>query len=113
MATILLLTIANVFMTIAWYGHLRHRDAVLWKVILISWGIAFIEYLFQVPANRLGASQGWSGYQLKITQEAITLLVFTGFASVYLKERLSWNNALACLLVLAAVALTFGVKPGR
>ncbi|MCX7626256.1 MAG: DMT family protein [Candidatus Sumerlaeaceae bacterium] len=108
MSTILLLTISNIFMTFAWYGHLRFRELPLWQVILVSWGIAFIEYLFMVPANRLGAQAGWSGFQLKIVQEAITLIVFTFFAIFYLGEKPSWNNFLAFACILAAVALTFG-----
>jgi len=108
--TVLLLTISNIFMTFAWYGHLRFREMPLWQVIPISWAIAFIEYLFMVPANRLGAQAGWSGFQLKIVQEAITIVVFTCFAILYLGEKPAWNNFLAFVLILAAVALTFGVK---
>ncbi|MGB9691803.1 MAG: DMT family protein [Candidatus Sumerlaeaceae bacterium] len=108
MPTILLLTISNIFMTFAWYGHLRFREMPLWQVIPTSWGIAFIEYLFMVPANRLGAEAGWSGFQLKIVQEAITLVVFTFFAIFYLGEKPSWNNLLAFACIFAAVVLTFG-----
>ena len=110
MKTILLLAISNVFMTIAWYGHLKFEKVMLWKVILISWGIAFLEYLFQVPANRIGSESGWSGYQLKIAQEGITLVVFTVFAALYLRERPGWNNILAFVLIMLAVYLTFGVR---
>jgi len=109
-ATVLLLTISNIFMTFAWYGHLRFREMPLWQVIPISWGIAFIEYLFMVPANRLGADAGWSGFQLKVTQEAVTLTVFTFFAMFYLGEKPSWNNLLAFLCIFAAVVLTFSGK---
>lgn len=78
--TILLLTLSNVFMTFARYGHLKFRDIPLWKAILLSWGIAFIEYCLMVPANRIGAVSGMNGFQLKMTQEAITLTVFTAFS---------------------------------
>lgn len=90
--TITLLLISNVFMTIAWYGHLKFENTPLWKVIIISWLIAFVEYMFMVPANRIGRLEGMSGYQLKITQEAITILVFILFAVFYLKEPLKWNH---------------------
>ena len=82
---ILMLTISNVFMTFAWYGHLRHKSTALWAVILISWGIAFFEYCFQVPANRIG-SDVYSAAQLKTIQEVITLIVFSIFSVLYLKE---------------------------
>ena len=101
--TAILLTISNVFMTFAWYGHLKHKGAALWIVILASWGIAFFEYCFQVPANRIGSNAGMSGAQLKILQEAITILVFIVFAVTYLKERIHWNHIAAFALVLAAV----------
>jgi uncharacterized protein (DUF486 family) len=97
-------------MTFAWYGHLKHLDSPLWKMILVSWLIAGFEYLFQVPANRIGAEAGWNGFQLKITQEAITITVFVIFAILYLKERPQWNHALAFILILGAVALVFGPK---
>jgi len=83
--TILLLTLSNVFMTFAWYGHLRFQELPLWKAILISWGIALLEYCLMVPANRIGYSNGMNGFQLKMTQEVITLIVFTVFAIFYLK----------------------------
>jgi uncharacterized protein (DUF486 family) len=108
--TILLLFCSNVFMTIAWYGHLKYgHDWPLWKAVLISWLIAFVEYCLAVPANRLGFGT-FSGFQLKILQEAITLTVFLGFALVYLKEKLAWNYAVAFVLLLAAVAVAFGFK---
>ncbi len=110
MPTILLLAVANVFMTFAWYGHLRFREAPLWKVILVSWLIAGLEYLFQVPANRIGSRHGWTGYQLKVTQEAITLVVFMGFAWWYLGESLRWNYMVSFGLILAAIFFTFGFK---
>ncbi len=92
-------------MTIAWYGHLRHQGVALWKVILISWGIAFVEYCFMVPANRIGASQeGFNAFQLKTIQEIITLTVFCFFAVWYLKEPLKWNYLVGFgFLILAAV----------
>ena len=90
MRTIILLTISNVFMTFAWYGHLRYKDKALWLVILASWGIAFFEYCFQVPANRIGSAQ-FSTAQLKTIQEVITLIVFCVFSVFYLKEGLKWN----------------------
>ena len=106
MTTILLLTLSNLFMTFAWYGHLRFRSAPILVVILASWSIAFFEYCFQVPANRIGISQ-FSAAQLKIMQEVITLLVFAGFSVVYLKEPLRWSYGAAFVLIVAAVALVF------
>lgn len=103
MITVLLLILSNIFMTIAWYGHLRHKDAALWKVILVSWLIAFFEYCLQVPANRIGSNEGFSGAQLKVIQEVITLVVFSVFAVTYLKEALAWNHVVAFVLVLGAV----------
>ena len=99
MRTIILLFGSNLFMTAAWYGHLKYRDVALWKVILVSWGIAFFEYCLQVPANRIGAAE-FSGSQLKVIQEVITLVVFAGFAVFYLGETLRWNHlgAFACLV---------------
>ena len=90
MRTIILLTISNVFMTSAWYGHLRYKNSPLWMAILVSWGIAFVEYCFQVPANRIGHYR-YSAAQLKTIQEVITLAVFSVFSVVYLKESLKWN----------------------
>ena len=90
MATIILLTISNIFMTIAWYGHLKYRSSPLYLAILVSWSIAFFEYCFQVPANRIGYGQ-FTGAQLKTIQEVITLIVFAVFSVVYLKEPLKWN----------------------
>jgi uncharacterized protein (DUF486 family) len=103
--TAILLTISNVFMTFAWYGHLKHKGAALWIVVLVSWGIAFFEYCFQVPANRIGSNAGMSGAQLKILQEAITILVFIVFAATYLKEGVRWNYIAAFALVMAAVVV--------
>jgi len=104
--TILLLTISNVFMTIAWYGHLKYKDVVLWKVILVSWLVAFVEYCFQVPANRIGHAQ-FSAAQLKVMQEVITLIVFSVFSVVYLKEDLKWNYLVGFLLIAGAVFFVF------
>jgi uncharacterized protein len=90
--TIALLLASNVFMTFAWYGHLNYKSAPLWTVILISWGIAFFEYVLMVPANRIGHGH-FSAAELKTIQEVITLSVFAVFSVYYLKEPLSWNHA--------------------
>jgi uncharacterized protein len=97
--TILLLSGSNIFMTFAWYGHLKYRNEALWKVIAASWGIAFFEYCFQVPANRIGSYE-FSTAQLKTIQEVITLVVFSVFSLTYLGEKLKWNYAagFACLV---------------
>lgn len=107
MKTVLLLVCSNIFMTIAWYGHLRFESVPLWKVILISWGIAFFEYCFQVPANRIGFVEGFNGFQLKMIQEAVTLTVFCVFAILYLKEPLKWNYLASFGCILAAVYFMF------
>ena len=105
--TILLLVISNVFMTFAWYGHLKHhQSSPLWLVVLASWGIAFFEYCFQVPANRLGYGQ-FSGYQLKIIQESVTLIVFSVFAYAYLGESLRWNYLASFVCILGAIVFAF------
>jgi uncharacterized protein (DUF486 family) len=106
MPTILLLTISNVFMTFAWYGHLKHKAAPLVITILASWGIAFFEYCFQVPANRIGSAT-FSTAQLKVIQEVITLLVFTVFSILYLRESFKWNYAVGFGLILLAVFFVF------
>jgi uncharacterized protein len=103
---ILLLCASNIFMTFAWYGHLKFKSTPLWTVILASWGIAFFEYMLMVPANRWGHSN-FTATELKIIQEVITLTVFCGFAIVYLGERIRWNHLAAFLCILAAVAFTF------
>jgi uncharacterized protein (DUF486 family) len=103
---ILLLVCSNLFMTIAWYGHLKFKSKPIWIVILASWGIAFFEYCLQVPANRWGNAM-YSATQLKIIQEIITLAIFAGFAVVYLHEKLKWNHLAAFLCILGAVAFTF------
>lgn len=104
--TTLLLVASNVFMTIAWYGHLRFKSAPLWIAILGSWAIAFFEYVLQVPANRLGYGS-LTAYQLKIIQECITLVVFIGFAWTALGETPTWKQYASFGLILAAVALAF------
>lgn len=111
MKTVLLLLISNVFMTFAWYGHLKDANQPLLKAVLFAWGLALFEYCFMVPANRIGYTSGWSGFQLKITQEAITVVVFTVFAILYLKERMAWNHAAAFAMILGAVWLTWGFRP--
>ncbi len=103
---IVLLTCSNLFMTVAWYGHLKFKSKPLLIVILASWGIAFFEYCLQVPANRWGNSV-YSPTQLKIIQEVVTLVVFCGFAMVYLGEKIRWNHVAAFLCIVAAVAFTF------
>jgi len=116
MKTILLLVCSNIFMTLAWYGHLKFKflegKALIW-VILVSWGIAFFEYCLMVPANRAGYLSGtYTGYQLKIIQEVITLGVFVGFAWFVLKEHLTWNYAVSFAFILAAVYFATAFKPG-
>ncbi len=103
---ILLLTISNVFMTFAWYGHLKYKNAALWAVILISWGIAFLEYCFQVPANRIG-HEYFSAAQLKTIQEVITLIVFSVFSVLYLKEEFKWNYLVGFFFIILAVFFIF------
>jgi uncharacterized protein (DUF486 family) len=102
--TIALLTLSNIFMTFAWYAHLKDMREKPWIIAaLLSWGIALFEYLLQVPANRIGYNGGLSAAQLKIAQEVITLSVFAPFAIFYLKEKLTWNYAYAGLCMLGAV----------
>ncbi len=105
--TIGLLVISNTFMTIAWYGHLKFESTKLWKVILISWLIASLEYVFQVPANRIGFENHLSAGKLKIIQEVITLVVFVIFARLYLGEKLAWNYYVAFAFILGAVFFVF------
>lgn len=105
-STLLLLVASNLFMTVAWYGHLRFKEVPLWQAILVSWGIAFFEYCLQVPANRFGYGR-FSAYELKIAQEVVTLVVFVGFALVWLREPPRWNYAVAFLFLLAAVVFAF------
>lgn len=111
MRTILLLIASNIFMTFAWYGHLKFKGMTLFQAIMISWGIAFFEYCLMVPANRWGFSNGFSGFQLKMTQEVITLIVFAGFAVFYLKEPFHWRYLISFALLLGAVYFMF-YKPG-
>jgi uncharacterized protein len=106
MRTVALLTISNTFMTFAWYGHLKFKDTALWKVIVISWGIAFFEYCFQVPANRIGHGV-FSAAQLKIIQEVVTLVVFAVFAVFYLREELKWNYIVSFFFIVGAVVFAF------
>lgn len=110
MPTIALLIASNLFMTIAWYGHLKFPDAALWKIILVSWLIASVEYCLAVPANRLGFASGFTVGQLKVMQEVITLLVFAVFAVVWLGEKLKWNHGAAFLCLVGAVAFMFTDK---
>jgi uncharacterized protein len=106
MKTIVLLTVSNIFMTFAWYGHLKYRDSPLLKVILVSWMIAFFEYCFQVPANRIGSYE-FSAAQLKTIQEVITLVVFSVFSVFYLKQPLKWNHVAGFVMIVAAVGVIF------
>jgi uncharacterized protein (DUF486 family) len=105
-APIVLLALSNVFMTFAWYGHLKFKAAPLYAVILISWGIAFFEYCLAVPANRIG-HQVYSAAQLKTIQEVITLTVFAGFSVVFLKESLSWNTVIGFGFIALGAAFVF------
>jgi len=105
-APIFLLLISNIFMTFAWYGHLKFKSSALWAVILISWGIAFFEYCFQVPANRIGYST-YNAAQLKTIQEVITLVVFSFFSVFYLKEQFKWNYLVGFALIVLAVFFIF------
>lgn len=106
MKTVILLSISNIFMTFAWYGHLKYKSSPLLKVILISWMIAFFEYCFQVPANRIGYGH-FSAYQLKTIQEVITLVVFSAFSVFYLKEDLRWNYIVGFVFIVMAVFFIF------
>lgn len=98
LAPIVLLLCSNLFMTFAWYGHLKFKATPLIFVVLVSWGIAFVEYWFAVPANRIGHAV-YSAAELKTIQEVITLLVFAGFSVLYLKESLGWNHAIGFALI--------------
>ncbi len=106
LSPILLLIASNIFMTFAWYGHLKFKTTALWIVILASWGIAFFEYLLMVPANRIGHAV-YSAAQLKTIQEVITLTVFAGFSVLYLGEALKWNHLAAFGLLIGAAWLMF------
>ena len=106
MRTVILLTISNAFMNLAWYGHLKFKDQPLWIVIVASWGIALFEYIFQVPANRIGATE-WSVPQLKVLQECITLVVFTIVAWALFRSPLKWNIGVSYAFIAAAVYFAF------
>ena len=105
-APVLMLIGSNLFMTFAWYGHLRFKDRALWLVVLASWSIAFFEYWLAVPANRLGSSV-FSPAQLKAIQEVVTLTVFAGFSAVYFGQRLTLNQAIGFALIAAGAFFVF------
>ena len=108
MRTLVLLLCSNIFMTIAWYGHLRYKDVALWKVIVVSWLIAFFEYCLQVPANRIGNTiEGYSVVQLKVMQEILTLITFTIFSLLFLNEQFRWNYVISFVLLVGAVFFAF------
>jgi uncharacterized protein (DUF486 family) len=104
--TITLLTASNVFMTVAWYGHLKFKEQQLWKVILISWLIAFLEYCLQVPANRIGSNY-FTLFQLKTIQEVISLTVFALFAVYFMQETIKWNYIMAFICLVMADFFVF------
>ncbi len=106
MKTVALLLVSNVFMTFAWYGHLKYKSSPLWIAVLASWAIAFVEYCFQVPANRFGHGT-FTAAQLKTMQEVITLIVFSVFSLLYLKEPLRWNYLAGFACIVAAVVFVF------
>mgnify|MGYP002624849779 CR=1 FL=1 len=105
-APVTLLLISNVFMTFAWYGHLKFKSTPLFIVIIVSWGIAFLEYCFQVPANRIGY-ETYNAAQLKTIQEVITLVVFSFFSIFYLKEQFKWNYLVGFAFIVLAVVFIF------
>ncbi len=106
MRTIILLVISNLFMNLAWYGHLKFKSWPLWLAIGASWGLAFFEYLFQVPANRIGSNE-WTVPQLKILQECITLVVFTVVAFALFRSPFKWNYCVSYALIIGAVFFAF------
>jgi uncharacterized protein len=106
MITALLLFLSNIFMTLAWYGHLKFKDKPLWAVIVVSWALAFFEYLFQVPANRIGSAR-FTLVQLKVMQECITIVIFTIIVALVFRQTPRWNNIVSFLLIVAAVYFTF------
>ena len=112
MRTIILLIASNIFMTFAWYYHLKQQGWSLWKAILVSWLIAFLEYCLMVPANRSGYARGFSGFHLKMIQEVITLIVFGFFAVLYLKEPLHWRYLVSFAFLIGAVYFMFSKKFG-
>jgi uncharacterized protein (DUF486 family) len=103
---IVLLLVSNVFMTFAWYGHLKYLGSPLWSAVLVSWGIAFFEYWLAVPANRIGHAV-YATAQLKTMQEVITLTVFAGFSVLYLKEPFTWNYVIGFALIAAGAYFVF------
>ena len=105
--TLTLLTLSNIFMTFAWYGHLRYKQTAIWLAVIVSWLIAFIEYCFQVPANRIGSNAGISTAQLKTIQEVITLVVFCVFSMLYLREPLKWNYLLGFIFIAGGALCIF------
>jgi uncharacterized protein (DUF486 family) len=109
MRTVLLLLLSNIFMTFAWYGHLKFKDKPLGLVIVVSWLLAFFEYLFQVPANRIGSDR-FSLAQLKVMQECITIVVFTIIVAVMFRQVPRWNNIVSFVLIIAAVYFTFNFE---
>jgi uncharacterized protein len=106
MLTIVLLTLSNIFMTFAWYGHLKYKSSPLWLAILVSWLIAFVEYCFQVPANRIGYGR-FNAAELKTIQEVITLVVFSVFSIFYLQESFRWNYLVGFAMIVGAVFVIF------
>lgn len=110
MTTVILLCMSNVFMTFAWYGHLKYgHEWPLWRAIVVSWAIALLEYCLAVPANRLGYVH-FSGFQLKIIQEVVTLVVFIGFGVLFLKEKLAWNYLVSFVFLGVAAFFAFAFK---
>ena len=103
---IVLLVASNVFMTFAWYGHLKYKATPIWAVVLVSWGIAFFEYWLAVPANRIGSAV-YSAAELKTMQEVITLAVFVGFSVLYLQEPIGWNHAVGFALIASGAFFIF------
>lgn len=106
METAILLAISNIFMTFAWYGHLKYKNMDIWRAIIFSWLIAFIEYCFQVPANRLGHYK-FTAAQLKVMQEVISIIIFCIFSVLYLKENLKWNYIIGFAFIVLAVFFVF------
>ena len=109
LAPVVMLAGSNIFMTMAWYGHLKYKASPIVLAIFVSWGIALFEYCLAVPANRIGSAV-YSTAQLKTMQEVITLLVFAGFSVVYLKEQLTWNHAIGFALIAAGAGFVFSAK---
>ena len=105
--TVALLAVSNIFMTFAWYGHLKHKSSALWLAVLVSWLIALVEYCFQVPANRLGHNFGISAAQLKTIQEVVTFTVFCVFSIYYLREPLKWNHLVGFVLIAFGALFVF------